>query len=241
MADLSVIIPCYNEARNIPFLLGRISDLINNFPNLEIILVNNGSTDNTEEEFNKIKNPKPYNGIKTVLVPVNLGYGWGILSGLKEASGDFLGWTHADLQTDLHDLAAGFKRLMEYHEPELAIVKGRRKNRPFFDQVFSCGMQIISSLVLGAALCDINAQPKIFPRSLYLQMKNPPHDFSLDLYLLYLAKIKRYKILEIPVFFGKRRFGEAKGGGSIKTKIPLIKRTFSYIFRLAGELKNKGV
>ena len=44
-----------------------------------------------------------------------------------------------------------------------------------------------------------------------------------------MAKKMNYSILEFPVFFNKRLYGEAKGGGSIKTKLKLSVRTFSYI------------
>jgi len=47
--------------------------------------------------------------------------------------------------------------------------------------------------------------------------------------LLYKAKKMNYSIIDFPVFFNKRLFGEAKGGGSIRTKIKLSIRTFTYI------------
>ena len=84
---------------------------------------------------------------------------------------------------------------------------------------------------LGVKLDEINAQPKVFRRNFYhnLLKKNAPDDFSLDLYLLLVAKKRGYKIQNIPVSFHKRLFGIAKGGGSLKGKFPLIKRTISYI------------
>jgi hypothetical protein len=44
---------------------------------------------------------------------VNQGYGFGILSGLKECTGEFLGWTHADMQTDPKDLLKAFNIIKE--------------------------------------------------------------------------------------------------------------------------------
>ena len=66
--------------------------------------------------------------------------------------------------------------------------------------------------------------------------QNAPLDFSLDLYVLYQAKKRRIPILEVPVEFNPRFYGEAKGGGgSWKMKIKLIKRTYSYVFDLKKE------
>jgi len=45
-----------------------------------------------------------------VRVPVNQGYGLGILSGLRAATGEIIGWTHADLQTDVMDVLTGGKK-----------------------------------------------------------------------------------------------------------------------------------
>ena len=46
--NVSLIIPCYNEAKNLPFLINRCEKLIEEFP-MEVILVDNGSTDNSEK------------------------------------------------------------------------------------------------------------------------------------------------------------------------------------------------
>ena len=69
-----------------------------------------------------------------------------------------------------------------------------------------------------------------FNMRLYFQ-KQAPHDFSLDLFLLYQAKKYGYGIKEIPVYFKKRLHGEAKGGGSWQTRSLLIKRTLRYIIK----------
>jgi hypothetical protein len=99
-------------------------------------------------------------------------------------------------------------------------------------------MQILASLALGMSLSEINAQPKLFGRDLYEAMQDPPEDFSLDLYLLWLAKKEGFRILEVPVYFKDRRFGEAKGGGGSnwKTRWKLMKRSFRMIFELRSRL-----
>ena len=102
------------------------------------------------------------------------------------------------------------------------------------DVFFTFGMQIVVYILLRQKLDDINAQPKLFSKEFYITYikDNAPSDFSLDLYLLYQAKINNFKIKEIPVFFKDRIHGEAKGGGSLKGKINLVMRTFKYILKL---------
>ena len=83
---------------------------------------------------------------------------------------------------------------------------------------------------------DINAQPKLFHKSFIKDFKNPPLDFSLDLFLIYFFKKKQISIKTFPVIFNKRQYGEAKGGGSFKGKIKLILRTLKYINLLKKSL-----
>ena len=114
------------------------------------------------------------------------------------------------------------------------LLKGIRNKRPIVDAILTLGMGIISSIWLRQNLNDINAQPKMFHRSFLKKIGKPPDDFSLDLYFYYNAIINEMKILELPVYFGKRLHGEAKGGGgsSIFTRIRVIFRTLRYILKL---------
>jgi len=95
-------------------------------------------------------------------------------------------------------------------------------------------MGIMSSIMLGKKLNDINAQPKMFHRSFLKLADDAPDDFSLDLYFYYTAVKNKMKILNLPVYFKDRLYGEAKGGGSsLWTRIKVIKRTMKYIMKLS--------
>lgn len=81
---LSIVVPCYNEEENIPLILERFEEIIEQ-KDIEVILVNNGSTDNSAQILADLL-PK-YSFVKTVLVEVNQGYGYGILQGLHMCRG----------------------------------------------------------------------------------------------------------------------------------------------------------
>jgi dolichol-phosphate mannosyltransferase len=197
------------------------------------LLVDNGSTDNTGNLLKLLtKNIKE--NIKVISVPINKGYGYGILEGLKEAQGDILSWTHADLQTDLEDVLKGLE-VYRANDGEV-FVKGNRINRNKLDEFFTYGMQVIARILLNCKLNDINAQPKIFSRKFYENVvSGAPEDFSLDLYFLYRAHTD-IKVKDFNVYFNKRIYGEAKGGGTLKGKWKLIKRTLSYMVELRKKL-----
>lgn len=235
-AELSIVVPCYNEAGNIPLIIAEFSKLLDANPGLEVILVDNGSTDNSQIIL-KEHLPAGKNFV-IAKVDENQGYGYGILFGLQHASGKVLAWTHADMQTDPADVLVAYKKYQEAND-EMAFVKGARKERKLLEAFFSWGMQVLASIVLKTPLEEINAQPKLFSRKFYdLYLKQgAPNDFSLDLYALYHA-YRNSKLISIPVYFNKRIHGEAKGGGSWSGRIKLIKRTLAYIFELAESLKS---
>jgi glycosyltransferase involved in cell wall biosynthesis len=237
MPNLSIVIPCYNESKSLPKLLTICSQSIGERKNIEFVFVNNGSTDNSQQVFDQLFENPEFWFASLVEVPVNKGYGHGIAQGLMHAQGEILAWTHADLQTDPLDVIKAFEEHYIAIANNEAIVKGKRIQRPFFDNLFTKGMASISSALLKTKLSDVNAQPKIFNKQFWLQLENKPMDFSLDMFLLYMAQKQGKKIIEYPVIFGNRQFGFAKGGGSFKGKLKLILRTLNYIFELRRRLK----
>jgi glycosyltransferase involved in cell wall biosynthesis len=204
MILLSLVIPCYNEAENIPVLLERATVILNH-PQLELIIVNNGSTDNTASILSAAKLAYPQ--LTLVTLASNCGYGNGILTGLAKAQGRYVGWTHADLQTDPADILQALPYLNM--GSQAAFIKGRRYGRKWQDLFFTVGMSLFESCLLLTPLWDINAQPTLLPREFYQAWKNPPADFSLDLYSYYLAKRTHLTIIRFPVHFAARQAGEA--------------------------------
>lgn len=228
---LSVVVPCYNEEENIPLILERFGEIIKR-DDVEVILVNNGSTDGSSKVLEELLPKYPF--AKTTLVPVNQGYGYGILQGLKECSGEYIGWTHADMQTDPADILKAFAIIEKEKEP--VFVKGNRKGRPFLDVFFTAGMSLFETCYLHKNLYDINAQPNIFPKTFFAQWENPPYDFSLDLYALYMARVKGLKVVRFPVLFPERIHGESKWNTGLKSKWKFIKRTMEFSVKLKKTL-----
>ena len=243
IANLSLVIPCFNEPENIPLVIEQLKGIVNELPfMLEVIIVDGCSNDDTpgilQREFEGL-NPDHF---KLILQGDRRGYGHDIIAGLNIAKHDVLAWTHADMQTDINEVIFGLQLYQSLLEDDLSIkvlVKGKRVGRPFLDVILTFGMQICTLLLLKINLNDINAQPKIFSRTFYesLVKDNAPDDFSLDLFALIQAKRNQYHIHSFSVNFQERLLGEAKGGGgSFKNRLNLIKRTFKYIFTLRQEV-----
>ena len=227
----SLVIPCYNEAANLPLLLERCKEVAVR-PDVEVVLVDNGSTDSTTEV---LENQLPkYPGCRSIRVEKNQGYGFGIVSGLKAAKGEILGWTNADMQTDPQDALFGLE-IFEKHGDEI-FVKGRRYGRPFMDVVFTVGMSIFETVLLSRPMWDINAQPTIFSLNFFESWTDPPDDFSLDLYAYYQAQRCGLKVYRFPVRFGKRAHGVSHWNVNWAAKRKFIRRTVDFSLQLKKKI-----
>lgn len=232
---LSIVVPCYNEAENIPLILTRFSEVIKR-EDIEVVLVDNGSTDDTPNILNKLL--PDYYFARTIRVEINHGYGYGILQGLKACEGEFIGWTHADMQTDPADLIRGLDIIEQNRDDHNIYIKGNRKGRPLFDMFFTNGMSIFETLYLGVRLSDVNAQPNVFSKDFFETWQDPPYDFSLDLYALYMAQKAGLDVIRFAVDFPERIHGESHwNNGSLKAKWKFIKRTLDF----SVKLKRKGI
>jgi glycosyltransferase involved in cell wall biosynthesis len=227
----SLVIPCYNEAANLPLLLERCKELAIR-PDVEVVLVDNGSTDNTAEVLQHLL--PNYPGCRSIRVEKNQGYGFGIFSGLKAANGGILGWTHADMQTDPQDALLGLE-LFEKHGDDI-FVKGRRYGRPFMDVVFTVGMSLFETFLLARPMWDINAQPTMFSRRFFESWTAPPDDFSLDLYVYYQAQNCRLKVHRFPVRFGERAHGVSHWNVNWAAKLKFIRRTVDFSLKLKKKI-----
>ena len=228
----SLVIPCYNEALNLPLLLERCRGL--EVPDVEVILVDNGSTDDSPAVLQALL-PR-YPGCRSVRVESNQGYGFGILTGLRAARGRILGWTHADMQTDPQDALRGLP-FFEQGGADV-FVKGRRHGRPLGDVAFTVGMSAFETVLLGKPMWDINAQPTMFSRAFFDTWRDAPHDFSLDLYAYYRAVSAGLQVHRFPVTFGQRAHGVSHWNVNWAAKRKFIRRTVDFSLQLKKSVKS---
>jgi polyisoprenyl-phosphate glycosyltransferase len=230
---LSIILPCYNEEKNIPLILEKFNNCIIT-EDIELILVNNGSSDNSENVLKKLL-PK-YSFARTVKIEINEGYGYGVVQGLNSSKGEFVCYTHADMQTDPGDVLKGLEIIKNSSDSENCFIKGDRKGRGFFDQFFTIGMSVFETLYMRTTLWDINAQPNLFHRNFFKSLDNIPKDFSLDLFFLFMAKKKGLNIIRFDVIFPPRIHGVSSWNVGLSSRWKFIKRTINFSTKLKKEL-----
>lgn len=227
---LSVVLPCYNESNGIDAILKRFAE-VGTDVEFELILVDNGSTDDTAETMKRLLPHYPF--ARCVTVEVNQGYGHGLATGLAAAQGEALAWSHADLQTDPQDVFRALEIYNASSEPEKVLVKGARRGRGLSAQIISWGMQLIATILFRRAMHEINAQPKLFHHSLRDLLTEPPVDFNFDVYVLVVAKRNGWQVKSFPVEFPDRQYGESNWSATWRSKIRTIRRSFFYMLRLS--------
>ena len=233
--DISIIIPVFNEEKNVWLVAEKYNEILKNLKAEVIFVEDTGSTDNTREELKKIAKKYPF--VRNLFINER-GYGNSIYHGLKSAKGRYLAWTHADLQTDPNDPIKAYNLIIQQKSPENSYIKGNRKQRPLFDTFFTFGMSVFETLMLRKVLFDINAQPNLFHKSFLSNITNPPKDFSFDLYFYYMAKKLDYNLIKLPVSFTKRLHGQSAWNTGLSSKWKFIKRTIKFTIELKKRLKH---
>ena len=146
------------------------------------------------------------------------------------AKGEYIGWTHADLQSPVED----FIKLYELIKNKKNIFgKGKRINNRGFDGIISRFHEKLASVILGFDMKEINAQPKIFSRDVTEYLTNMPKKWTtLDTYTYYTCLKKNVEIFDMEVIFKNRIYGESKWKNDIKNFISHIIFNLLYLIKL---------
>jgi polyisoprenyl-phosphate glycosyltransferase len=235
----SIIIPCYNEKDNLDNLLNNIHIFKENTnEEVEFILVDNGSNDETREMFLNMSGK--FNYLNFVFIEKNIGYGHGIKEGIKYSKGDYLCILHADLQFPIKYINEFFDYIKAYsNKYKNLFLKGTRKKRPKSDVLFTFLMSLYESILFKKVFYDINGQPTIFSKSLVENYKNLPDDFSIDLKLFVDAKFNNFHIKRFKVIQETRKNGKSSWNVGFRSRVRLIKRTLKYSKKLKREYDEK--
>ncbi len=204
---MSLIVPLYNEERVVEHVA---LDLMRGFKAngvlLELVLVNNGSTDGTPEILQRLASSNKE--ITVVNVPVNEGYGWGIICGLKKARGEYLGFSPGDGQIKAEDVVRIFKKLVE---EKLDLCKAKRGSNEvsILRRIQSRVYNLILPVFFPVQSRDVNRSPKIMSREAYEGLQLTCKDWFLDAEIMIKSNRLGLKVGEIPVAFERRKEGKS--------------------------------
>ena len=199
---ISVVVPLMNEEDNVKYLIEEVDKALKNF-DYELILVDDGSTDNTVEEIKKHMNDKT----KLVILNRNYGQTSAMAAGIEVASGDVIVTIDGDLQNDPSDIPMMIEKLNEGYDV-VAGIRAKRRDEPFRKFLSKIANKIIRK-VTGVHITDYGCTLKVFKKDVAknLQLYGELHRF-----IPILAKMYGAKITEVPVKHHERKFGKSKYG-----------------------------
>ncbi|MAG47614.1 hypothetical protein CL617_03335 [archaeon] len=189
--DLSVTIPFFNEEKTVkPLVEILVKEFSKTKINYEILLVNNGSKDGTENEIKKLVNDR----IKLVTVENNQGYGFGILNGFKASKGKYLGYIDGDLENLPSDVIKVYNKVISNN---VHIGKGLRDVRSanFIRNIASISYDLCFSLLYFKFIKQLNAKPKIISKDFYDKTNLESKDWFIDTEILLKALKNNHKII----------------------------------------------
>jgi dolichol-phosphate mannosyltransferase len=132
--DITIIIPFLNEAENVDRLAGGLLNFVQSRPdiNFEIILVNDGSTDDSVERMRKAKFPEH---TRLISLSQNFGSHAALRAGILHAKGDYITFVYADLQDPIENITAMYAKVANGNDIVWAHRAGTENS--FFERTFS--------------------------------------------------------------------------------------------------------
>ena len=209
---LSVIIPVYNEVKNITEIIKRVQATR---LATEIIIVDDGSRDGTSEILQKMDGKKK---VRVLVQQHNQGKGAAVVTGLQAAKGEIILIQDADLEYDPRDYPALLKPIQE---GVADVVYGSRflgaahRVTMFWHQLANQLLTLMTNILYDSILTDMETGYKVFRRHVIEGMTIRAKRFNFE--PEFTAKIlkRKYRIYEVPITFNPRDYADGK-----KIKLP---------------------
>jgi len=202
----SIVIPVYNEEDSLQELCAGIIAVSENISiPVEIVFVNDGSTDGTQAVIEELA--RQYQGIRYIVFRKNFGKSAALNAGFKHVSHEIVFTMDADLQDDPLEIP----KFLEAIENGADVVTGWKENRrdPIEKTLPSRFFNFITSKFSGLKLHDYNCGFKCYRREVLeeIDIYGELHRF-----IPFLAHKKGFRVAEVPVLHHPRKFGHSKFG-----------------------------
>jgi glycosyltransferase involved in cell wall biosynthesis len=204
---LSLVMPCYDEEAIVGQTIRRLLQAFERaeIP-IEVVAVDNGSRDRTLEILRGLAASHPE--VVICRVPVNVGYGNGILTGLPQCRAPWVGIIPADGQVDAEDTVRLFEDAVATGDVVLAKARRRFRMDGLMRKLVSIGYNAFFRLLWpGIESLDINGLPKIMPRAVIQRLSLTSRQWLLDPEIMVRAHLLGVRVLEYNVFARMRGSG----------------------------------
>jgi glycosyltransferase involved in cell wall biosynthesis len=221
---LSIIIPAYNESKNIPLVMPGIIDFCSKH-NYQLIIVNDGSIDNSKELLNEFSTNEC---VTLIHHKINNGYGGAIKTGIAACETECLVTMDCDGQHLVDDIKDLYDQLL-LHDADMIV--GSRKGLKSSSLSRSAGKKIIRFIIkrlMPLPIYDINSGMKLYRADLgkkYCKICPDSMAYSDVICLIFINKF--HKVIEWPININQRKLGESTV--NMKTAFHTIYEVFNII------------
>jgi dolichol-phosphate mannosyltransferase len=201
--DISVVVPVYNEAENLPILVPDLLEVLKGLAKkFEVIFVDDGSSDGSGEVLRGMATRYP--SIRILKFKANRGLSAALVAGMREARGDILVTLDSDLQNDPADIPKLVQELGRY---DMATGWRQKREDPWLKRISSKIGNAVRNRLSGENIRDSACTLRALKRECIQEIWvfDGMHRF-----LSTLVKMKGYRIIEVPVAHHPRKFGKSK-------------------------------
>ncbi len=231
---LSVIIPVYNEEKYLNKLFNDLKTFFDK-KNIEIIFIDDGSTDGSTKLINNFKLKREYVfNLKVIKLDINSGKGKALQTGIKNSTGQYILLQDADLELDMKDSDEMYKMIKK--NKEIKCIFGSRylsgklkRNNYFFNNLIGKINSLIFNIFFLQSLSDVHCGLKILDRSVIEKINLTINDFGIEIDLASQIVRNNFFIYEYGVsyyFRTKRQGKKITWVDGIKSFYYLIKARF---------------
>jgi glycosyltransferase involved in cell wall biosynthesis len=216
MSTLSIIIPVFNEDKTVYQILDKVKEIqLTGVLNKEIIIVNDGSTDNTELQILKFTENNTSVNIKYIKHNQNYGKGAAVKTGISEVTGQYCIIQDADLEYDPADYNALLQPMLDGFAD---VVYGSRflSGHPhrilfFWNSSSNWVLTLISNILTNLNLSDTQACYKLFKTEIFrsIELKEKGFGFESEI-TAKISRVPKIRIYEVGISYYGRTYEEGK-------------------------------
>ena len=220
---LSIIIPVYNEGKTVAEIIRQVK-AVKSFDK-EIIVVNDGSTDETIKVIKVIKD------ITIISHKKNQGKGAAIRTGIAKAAGDYLLVQDADLEYDPQDILTMLDPIAKGKAEVVygSRFTGQRRNMFFWHWIGNQFLTLVTNILYNTTLSDMETCYKLMPTRLAKTLNLQAKHFEFEPEVTAKILKKGIRIWEVPISYAGREYHEGKKI-SWKDSLPAMWTLIKYRF-----------